>query len=95
MRELRIINEMPRNVRNFLRTSKMVKPLYVYLRSGIYFNYGPFTGESLTKLYRENDEFVLQYLENILDSDEAPYKIKLDTIEVIKDLKNNYPSYEL
>jgi hypothetical protein len=66
--------------------SKEYKPLYVYLKDGIYINYGPIKGTNLTKSYSEEPDKVLDYLENILDYEFTPYKTKVITKEVIEDL---------
>lgn len=87
------IEKMPRNVRNFLRTSpRIMKPLYTYSVNGIYINFGPWEGKNLSKLWIEDSENVERYFENIFDADEdkVPIRLLMDSIEVYKDIKNNY-----
>jgi hypothetical protein len=87
---MKIRNTLPQNIRNFMMTSKHYKPLYLYLRDGVYVMFGPLEGINLTKSYMEEPEKVLDFLDNILDSDNAPFKMKEDTREVMNDLlKNN------
>lgn len=90
---MKLKNELPQNIHNFLMASKIYNPLYVYLKDGIYLNYGPMKGLNLSKSYMEDSDKVLEYLENILDNENTPYKLKVDTRQVIEDLyllKNNY-----
>ena len=84
---------MNKRVENLLKKTK-IKEIYEYRKDGIYINYGYFKGISLSKEYIKNEDSVERFLENILDSDAAPFKLKWQTREVLKDLKNNYPSYE-
>lgn len=85
------VKELPRNVRNFLKTSpRIMKPLYTYGVDGIYINYGALEGQNLSKLWKEDSENVETFFENIFDADEVPIRMIMDTIEVYKDLKNNY-----
>lgn len=89
------IEELPRNVKNFLKTSpRVMKALYTYTPNGIVINYGPWEGKNLTKLWREDNENVERFFENIFDADNTPIRLIIDTVEVYKDLKNNYYSYE-
>jgi lantibiotic modifying enzyme len=70
------------------------KPLYSYKRDGIYINYGPLEGKNISKMYIENSEIVEKFIDNIFDSDRAPIRVIMDTIEVYKDLKSNYYNHE-
>jgi hypothetical protein len=85
---------MNKAIKRLLMMTKSI-PLYEYRPDGIYLNYGPYKGTSLTLYYKNNKDNCLEYLENIIDSDWAPFKIKEQTKSVIKDLKNNYPNYEI
>lgn len=88
------MSKLDQRVHNMLMISNIGRNLYTYGKDGIYFNYGPYKGKNLSKSYMDGDDNVLEYLENIIDSENAPYKIRVATVEVINDLINNYPSYE-
>lgn len=77
-----------KSVHNLLMKSVQI-PLYLYLKDGIYLNYGPLQGTNLTKSYIKQPLEVLEYLDNVLENDNTPYKLKVITREVIQDLKNN------
>lgn len=79
-------NKLPKQIHNLLMQSPVYKPLYVYLKDGIYINYGPIKGTNLTKSYSEEPDKVLEYLDSILDYKYTPYKTKVATKEVIEDL---------
>jgi hypothetical protein len=87
---MRMNERLPQQIHNVLMASKVYNPLFIYLKDGIYINFGPIKGTNLTKSYSEEPDKVLDYLENILNHDNVPYKTKINTLEVIKDLKNNY-----
>ena len=70
------------------------KALYTYKKDGIYVNFGPLEGKNISKMYIKNTEIVESFIENIFDADNAPIRVIMDTIEVYKDLKNNYYGYE-
>ena len=78
--------KLPQQIHNLLMKSPVYKPLYVYLKDGIYINYGPLKGTNLTNSYMEDSDKVLEYLQNILDYEYTPYKTKWNTMEVISDL---------
>lgn len=92
---MKIRKQINQQVHNLLMSSKGGLQLYIYGRDGIYFNYGPMKGLNLSKYYNENSDKVEEYLDNIIDNDNTSYKMKMVTKEVIKDLKNNYPNYEV
>lgn len=83
---MKMNNKLPQQIHNLLMQSPVYKPLYVYLKDGIYINYGPIKGTNLTKSYSEDPDKVLEYLENILDYEYTPYKTMVITREVINDL---------
>jgi hypothetical protein len=79
-----------------IKTSpRVLKPLYTFSRDGIIVNYGPWQGKNLTKLYITDPENVDTFFENIYDADEVPLRLLIDTIEVHKELKNDFKNYEL
>ena len=84
---------MQTRLKNFLKKSK-IREVYEYPKDGIYIIWGPWKGLSLTTLYNDCEEVVERFIDNILDSDEAPFKLKWQTKQVLQDLKNNYPNYE-
>lgn len=92
---MRIVKEVPKGVKNFLKTSRISKPLYSYQKDGIYVMFGPLEGKNISKLYIEDSELVERFIENIFEADSASIKVIMDTVEVYKDLKNNYYNYEL
>ncbi len=77
-------------IHHFLMSCKNTRPVYEYRKDGIYFLFGPYKDYNLNTLYIQNEEKCLEFLQNIIESDEAPYKTKWITKEVINDLKNNY-----
>jgi hypothetical protein len=87
------MKKLPTRIHNILMSTKIYTPLYVYLKDGIYINYGPYKGLSLTDIWNNNSEVAERFIDNLLDS-EIPYKLRFETSEVYKDLKNNYPFYE-
>jgi hypothetical protein len=89
------LEKIPKQVKNFIKTNRVMKPLYTYRVDGIYVNFGPLEGKNISKMYIENNEIVESFIENIIYADEAPLRIVMDTFEVYKDLKNNYYKYEL
>lgn len=88
------IKEIPRQVRNMIKSSRVIKPLYKYRKDGIYVMFGPWEGKNISKCYIHNPEEVDRFIENILDADEVPIRLIMDTVEVYTDLKNNYYKYE-
>jgi len=71
--------------------SSNINPLFQYRKDGIYFiGKGVHFNTNLSICYIENSDGVLDFLENILESDDIPYKTKVVTKQVINDLKNNY-----
>jgi hypothetical protein len=90
------IEELPRNVRNFLKTSpRVARALYHYTPNGIVINYGPWEGQDLVKLWKDDAENVERFFENIFDADSAPIRLIMDTVEVYEDLKRNHSNYGL
>lgn len=83
--------DVPHQIHNLLMSSKTYKPLYMYLKDGIYLMYGPLKGTNLSKEYEKDSDAVIDYLHNVIDYEYTPYKTKWQTIEVINDLINkNY-----
>ena len=76
-------------VHNMLMIMDNQVNMYEYRKDGIYIKFGPMKTDNLTKSYKENPDNVLDYLQNIIDNKEVPYKTRFITTEVIKDLKNN------
>ena len=87
---MRMDTKLPKQIHNLLMGTPSYRPLYQYMKDGIYIVYGPLKGNNLTKCYSDEPEQVLEYLESIIEHDESSYKMKMITKEVIDDLKNNY-----
>jgi hypothetical protein len=88
------VKEMPVQVKSLIKSRRVIKPLYTYKKDGIYVNFGPLEGKNISKMYIENPEEVEYFIENIFDADSASIRVIMDTVEVYKDLKNNYYGYE-
>jgi hypothetical protein len=86
---MKMNNKIPKQIHNLLIETSNYKPLFNYQKDGIYIMFGPIKGANLTKSYIENPDGVLEYLENILDSERCSYKLRVNINEVISDLKNN------
>jgi hypothetical protein len=84
------IKELPIQVKNLIKSRRVSRPLYMYKKDGIYVMFGPLEGVNLSKRYIKNEEEVENFIHNILDADSAPIRMIMDTLEVYKDLKNNY-----
>jgi hypothetical protein len=82
--------DMEPNVKNFFKTTKEARPLYEWRKDGIYIKWGPWMGLNLTQKWIDNSEEVERFIENIMESDEAPIKLMMNTIDVYNYLKKNY-----
>ena len=89
------VKELPRQVKNLIKSTRVNKPLYTYKKDGIYVNFGPLEGKNISKMYIKNPEIVEYFIENIFDADTVSIRLLMDTVEVYKDLKTNYYNYEL
>lgn len=63
-----------------------IKPLYKYTKAGIIMLHGHLKNKNL--VLEKDIDGLIEYLENILDSDDIDYKNKHITKEVILELKN-------
>lgn len=81
--------DIPDNVMNLLKNNPYYKPHYQWTKRGVYILYGPLEGVNLNTMYIDNPEKVLDYLDNILDYEGTPIKLKEDTKSVINYLLDN------
>lgn len=89
---MKIKKKIDLGVRNLLMQGKTI-PLFEYRKDAIYINFGPQKGKNLCKYYKEDPDNCLEYLDNIVDHEETPFKLKIITQQVQQDLINNY--YEI
>lgn len=79
-----------KRVHNLLMSEREAKPLYEFRKDGVYIMYGPWATRNLVKLYKVNSDSVSDYLYSILENEECPYKVRVNTKDVILYLKENY-----
>jgi sulfur transfer complex TusBCD TusB component (DsrH family) len=78
---MKIKREIPENIYNLLMSCKHHTPLFLWLKDGVYVNFGALKGTNITKAYEEDSESVLNLLDD-LKSRDIPLKLKLAIEEV-------------